>query len=111
MEIRAGPARDRVAVHPGIRRLAGGEAATFEHLTFETDQPYAVIVASSVGSAPIATTKRLLVTAIARVQPTGFRWVDESKFDVAEPGRPLDPGADSCQGLLASQGEHQGVPT
>ena len=45
-------------------------------------------MASSVGPEPIATAKRLLVTAIARVQPTGFRWVDRWKREVADPGRP-----------------------
>lgn len=86
------PSRGRLVIESpftqGFAGWPGGEAATFDHLVFETDQPYAVIVASSVGSAPIATTKRLLVTAVARVQPTGFRWVDETKFDVAEPGQP-----------------------
>ena len=37
---------------------------------------------------PIATTKRLLVSAIARVEPTGIRWVDSWKREVADPGRP-----------------------
>ena len=31
---------------------------------------------------------RLLVTAVARVEPTGFRWVDGWKREVADPGRP-----------------------
>lgn len=86
------PSRGRLVIETpftqGFAGWPGGEAAAFEHLVFETDQPYAVIVASSVGTAPIATTKRLLVTAVARVEPTGFRWVDESKVDVAEPGTP-----------------------
>ncbi|SIN83182.1 hypothetical protein SAMN05444166_1163 [Singulisphaera sp. GP187] len=84
------PKRGRLVIETpftqGLAGWPGGEAAVFEHLVFETDQPYAVLVASSVGSAPIATTKRLLVTAVARVEPTGFRWVDELKVDVAEPG-------------------------
>jgi len=32
--------------------------------------------------------KRLLVSAIARIEPTGFRWADNWKRDVADPGRP-----------------------
>jgi hypothetical protein len=60
----------------------------FEKLTIEVDNPYAVVVASSVGPEPIATTKRLLVTAVARVEPKGLRWVDEWKHEVADPGQP-----------------------
>jgi len=48
--------------------------------------PFAVIVSSSATPEPIAETKRLLVTAIARVLPAGYRWVDGSRRDVADPG-------------------------
>jgi hypothetical protein len=53
-----------------------------------TPNPFAVIVASSVTSEPIAETRRLLVTAIARVLPTGYRWADGSRREVADPGSP-----------------------
>jgi hypothetical protein len=86
------PSRGRLVIETpftqGIAGWPGGEAAAFEHLVFETDQPYAVVVASSASTEPIATTKRLLVTAVARVEPTGLRWVDEMKTEVADPGSP-----------------------
>ena len=47
-----------------------------------------MVVASSVGEQPIARARRLLVSAVARVAPTGFRWVDAWKPRVADPGRP-----------------------
>lgn len=47
-----------------------------------------MLVATSISTEPIATTKRLLVSAIARVEPTGFRWVNGWKREVADPGRP-----------------------
>ena len=45
-------------------------------------------MATSVGPAPIATSKRLLVTALARVEPTGYRWADTWKREMANPGVP-----------------------
>ena len=47
-----------------------------------------MLSATSIGPEPIASSKRLLVTAIGRVQPTGFRWVDSWRHTVADPGRP-----------------------
>ena len=72
----------------GIAGWVGGESASLSNLDFATDNPFAVLVATSISETPIATTKRLLVTAIARVEPTGFRWVDPWKRLVADPGRP-----------------------
>jgi hypothetical protein len=72
----------------GIAGWFGGELVTFPNLEVSSDNPFAVVVASSVGLEPIATTSRLLVTAIGRVEPTGFRWVDHWKREVADPGRP-----------------------
>ena len=46
------------------------------------------MIATSITDEPIATSKRLLVSAIARIEPTGFRWVDTLKREVADPGRP-----------------------
>jgi hypothetical protein len=87
------PARGRLVINsPTTQGFAGwirDEPVTnFDKLTIEIDNPYAVVVASSVGPDPIATTKRLLVTAVARVEPKGLRWVDEWKHDVADPGQP-----------------------
>ena len=66
----------------------GAEGLRTDALTIDVETPYAVVAVSSFGSAPIKTSKRLLVTAIARVEPTGFLWADEWKRDVADPGRP-----------------------
>jgi hypothetical protein len=66
----------------------GPEPADFEKLQVKMDQPYGVVVASAAGKQPIASSNRLLVTAMARVEPTGYRWVDTWKRDVADPGRP-----------------------
>jgi hypothetical protein len=72
----------------GLAGWPGAEPASFDKLQIRIDQPYAVVVASSVGKQPIASANRLLVTAVARVEPTGYRWVDNWKRDVADPGRP-----------------------
>jgi hypothetical protein len=86
------PGRGRLVVHtPYTQGIAGwshSEATTFPNLEISTDNPFAVVVASSVGPAPISRTGRLLVTAIARVEPTGYRWVDRFQREVADPGRP-----------------------
>jgi hypothetical protein len=86
------PERGRLVIDtPHTQGLAGWpdrDSAVFDHLTIETDNPYAVVVASSVDTKPIATSARLLVSAIGRVEPTGFRWADEWKREVADPGRP-----------------------
>lgn len=85
------PNRGRLAIDtPYTQGLAGwpnDQPANFEEIQVATDNPYAVVVASSATSKPIATTSRLLVTAVARVQPTGFRWTDEWRREVADPGR------------------------
>jgi hypothetical protein len=77
---------------PFTQGLAGwheGQPAGFDALTVDIDNPsYAVVMATSMDSEPIATSKRLLVTAVARIEPTGFRWVDQSKREVADPGAP-----------------------
>jgi hypothetical protein len=72
----------------GVAGWSGGETAAFASMDFSTDNSFAVLIATSITDEPIATTKRLLVTAIARVQPTGFRWVSGWKREVADPGRP-----------------------
>src|SRR5262249_27488907 len=72
----------------GLAGWAGLAPAAFETLEIKLDQPFAVVVASSVGKQPIAGSSRLLVTAVARVEPTGYRWVDGWKREVAHPGHP-----------------------
>jgi hypothetical protein len=76
---------------PFTQGLAGwteGEPESFETLAVDIDNPYGVVVATSMAKEPIATTSRLLVTAIARIEPTGFRWVDQWRHHVAAPGTP-----------------------
>jgi hypothetical protein len=72
----------------GVAGWSSKEPANFEHLSFSTNNPFAVLVATSIGDEPIATTERLLVSALARVEPTGFRWVNAWKREVGDPGRP-----------------------
>ncbi len=72
----------------GVAGWLGGDPVSLPHLDFATQNPFAVLVATSISDEPIATSKRLLVSAIARVEPTGFRWVDTLKREVADPGRP-----------------------
>ncbi|MDR3638245.1 MAG: hypothetical protein P4L84_30860 [Isosphaeraceae bacterium] len=72
----------------GVAGWPGKDAASFDAVTIETTDPFAVIVASSVGNKPLATADRILITALARIEPTGFRWVDEWRRYVADPGRP-----------------------
>jgi hypothetical protein len=56
-------------------------------LSITVDNPFAVVVASSLGPEPIAEARRLLVTAIARVEPTGLTYADPSRLEVANPGQ------------------------
>jgi hypothetical protein len=72
----------------GIAGWVGSDSVSLPQLDFVTQNQFAVVVATSISDEPIATTKRLLVSAIARVEPTGFRWVDTMKREVADPGRP-----------------------
>ncbi len=86
------PDRGRLVVETpytqGVAGWASEEAVNLPELTFDVESTYATVMASAVGNEPIARSKRLLVTAIARVSPTGFRWVDETQREAADPGRP-----------------------
>jgi len=86
------PTRGRLVIDTpftqGMAGWFGGESITFPNLDVSSDNPFAVVVASAVGPEPIPTAKRLLVTVVGRVQPTGFRWVDRFRRAVADPGRP-----------------------
>jgi len=72
----------------GAAGWIGGQTASLSNLDLATNNPFAVLVATSISDEPIATTKRLLVSAVARVEPTGYRWVSAWKRVVADPGRP-----------------------
>ena len=86
------PALGRLTIDtPFTQGIAGwnaGRDVSFPTLKVSSESNFAVVVASSAGPEPIAEAKRLLVTALGRVEPTGFRWVDPWKRDVADPGRP-----------------------
>jgi hypothetical protein len=86
------PLEGRLVVDtPHTRALAGwvgGAGANFDGMTIDLDaDPFGVAAVSSLGSEPIATSKRLLVTVVGRVEPTGFRWLDGWRRETGEPGR------------------------
>ena len=69
--------------------LPGGiGAASFEALSLDVAAPSGVVVVTSFGPEPIATSRRLLVTAVGRIEPTGFRYVDEWRREPGDPGLP-----------------------
>lgn len=86
------PNRGRLVLNtPHTQGLVGwaeDEAAELEATSVDLDTPFAVVVASSLGPEPIASAKRILVTALGRVEPTAFRWADEWRREKADPGRP-----------------------
>jgi hypothetical protein len=86
------PANGRLRVDtPYTQGIAGWvdqQSASFANVDFSTQNPFAVLIATSISDEPIASSRRLLVSAIARVEPTGLRWVDSWKREVADPGRP-----------------------
>ncbi len=86
------PAHGRLVVDlPFTQAVAGwsdGDPTRIGRMEFATENDYAVLAATSIGPEPIAEAKRLLVTAVGRVEPTGFKWVDSWKLAVADPGRP-----------------------
>jgi hypothetical protein len=71
----------------GIAGWVGRQGATLSGVRMEVRSDYAVIVASSVGPEPIKSAKRLLVTAMGRCEPTGLRWADTRRDEVADAGR------------------------
>ncbi len=88
------PSEGRLAViTPHTQALAlagqlGRRPVVSDALTIATDTPGATVAVSSVGPEPIATARRLLVTALARVEPTGLTYADATGREVADPGRP-----------------------
>lgn len=67
---------------------AGRRPVRLGDLVLEVQGEFGVLAVSSVGPEPIAEARRLLVTAVARAQPSGFAWTDEWRRDVADPGHP-----------------------
>ena len=86
------PARGRLVIDTphtqGLVGWPGGEAADLSNLTIDVESPFAVVVVTSLTSEPIGRSKRLLLTAIARIEPTGYKWVDSWRREVADPGIP-----------------------
>ena len=87
------PVEGRLLVEtPHTKALAGwvgDTTASFDGLTIAMDaDPFGVAAVSSLGPEPIATTKRLLVTVVGRVEPTGFLWLDGWQREAGDPGRP-----------------------
>jgi len=86
------PVEGRLIVDtPHTRALAGwvgSDGVNYDGLTIQVDaDPFAVAAVSSLGPEPIATSSRLLVTVVGRVEPTGFRWLDGWRRETAEPGQ------------------------
>jgi hypothetical protein len=86
------PERGRLLVETpytqGVAGWPGEEPLALAYLIFDVESPYAAVVASSAGPEPIAKADRLLVSAVAKVAPTGFRWADDWRREAADPGRP-----------------------
>jgi hypothetical protein len=86
------PTRGRLVIDtPYTQGVAGwghDRVTSFGPIEIQTADRFAIVIASSAGEEPIASARRLLVSAIARVQPTGYQWVDTWKRHVADPGRP-----------------------
>lgn len=86
------PERGRLVIDTpytqGVAGWPGEEAVTFPSLIMDVENSYGVVIASSAGTEPVAKTKRLLVSAVGRFSPTGFRWVDPWRRETADPGRP-----------------------
>ena len=86
------PQRGRLTIDtPHTQAVAGGpggRSIDTESLSFDTDAPFAILAATALGPEPIAQAKRLLVTAVAHITPTGLRWADENRVEVADPGLP-----------------------
>ena len=65
----------------------GHKPVKFEAVAIEADNGYAVVMASSLDPEPLALARRILVTAVARAEPTDLLYVDRWKREVASPGR------------------------
>ena len=72
-------------------------AANFPHLTLECATRGGVVAVTSMSDAPIASTKRLLVTIVGRVEPTGMTYADTAK---TRPGM-MERGPLLCEPVIA----------
>jgi hypothetical protein len=72
----------------GLIGWVGDQTVALGQFEIRCGDRFAVVIASSASAEPIASTKRLLVSAIGRIEPTGYSWVDSWKRQVADPGRP-----------------------
>lgn len=61
---------------------------TLSDLIIEVHSPFGVVMVSAAEPSPIEQARRLLVTVVGRVQPTGWLAVDERRRAVADPGQP-----------------------
>ena len=86
------PRRGRVAIETAhtvaIAGWGGRDGAKGQGISVSSETEGSVVAATSLGTEPIVSSRRLLVTAVARVEPTGFAWVDASRREVADPGLP-----------------------
>jgi hypothetical protein len=86
------PTRGRLVIDTpytqAVTAWGSDQAVSFGQIDIQTGDRFSVVIVSSASPEQIASTKRLLVTAIGQVEPTGFRWVDSWKRQAADPGRP-----------------------
>jgi hypothetical protein len=84
--------KGRIAIDtPFTSALAGwseGRPAKFTIFTIEPRSTYVAVAVSSMDRNPIERSKRLLVSMIGRIAPTGMAWNDNWKRGVADPGHP-----------------------
>lgn len=99
LSLRRGDPAPRVLTAPGrlaidsphTQVLAGwaeGRAHSSGGADLESSSEFAVVAVSALGNAPVAEADRLLVTLVGRAIPSGLRWVDHWRREVADPGRP-----------------------
>lgn len=67
---------------------ADGNLTSFGDFRLGFSGEFGVIAVSSASAEPLASSNRLLVTVLGRVTPTGLRYKDHWRKDVADPGRP-----------------------
>lgn len=86
------PSSGRLAIEtPHTVALAGTSGrrpASTGAIAIEHDEPFAAVAVSSAGREPLATARRLLVTAVGRVEPTGLTHADAFRTEPADAGRP-----------------------
>ncbi|HEX8201037.1 MAG TPA: hypothetical protein VF590_11150, partial [Isosphaeraceae bacterium] len=87
-----GPGAGRLLVDTphtqGFAGRPGSRSVRFEALAIEAQGPFAVVMVSSLDPEPISRSRRLLVTAVGRAEPTGLTWADPWRDEAADPGRP-----------------------